>query len=147
MSDEIPPTDLLGDPLRELPDPRGRKKHRVTTENRLKVSVLRGAGRELDEIADVIGVSVPTLRKYYFSELNEGVAAERARSIMWLRDSAAGGNVSAQKAYIALLGAGYTLPKVDEPGDRLDKLGKKEGLRQAAKDGHAGTGWDGLVQH
>lgn len=145
--DEKPATDLLGDPLRDLPDPRGRKKHRVTPENRLKVSVLRAAGQTIAEIAEALGISAPTLRNYYFSELNQGVAAERARAVMWLRESAAAGNVSAQKAYLALLAAGNTLPKVEEMSERPDKLGKKEALREAAQSGHAGTGWDSLVQH
>ncbi|WP_298618631.1 hypothetical protein [uncultured Zoogloea sp.] len=147
MGDEIPELDLLGEPYREPADPRGRPKHRVTREKRKDVSALRAAGLSRDDIALVLGVSKPTLAKYYFAELNEGVAQERARALLWLRASAEGGNVSAQKAWIRVLADGQGAPAVPREIDPDLELGKKEKALRDAKAADQGSAWGELVRH
>jgi transcription initiation factor TFIIIB Brf1 subunit/transcription initiation factor TFIIB len=148
VSDEFPAKDLLGDPLREPRDPRGRKKHRVTDENRLKISALRADGRTQAEIAEAIGISEPTLREYYFRELQSGPAILRAQGMLRLCQIALCEDPSpaALKLLFARLDAGDTLPKAFRPPEeKAAKLGKKEQLQRAAEDGHAGTSWGGLL--
>lgn len=148
MSDEIGAVDLLGEPFRELRDGRGRPKHRVSEENRNKVSVLRAAGWLQKEIAEAIGVSEPTLREYYFSELDGGAIRARAEALWKLKQLALKeGNVSALKALLARFDAGNTLPKAvrfaqEEPAA---PKGKKEQLRDAAESGHRSTAWGSLL--
>lgn len=148
MGDELADVDLFGEPVGEPVDPRGRPKHRVTMENRSKVSALRASGMSRDDIAAVIEVSLPTLAKYYFAELNAGVARERAAAVMLLRTSAYSGNVTAQKAWLRLLADGQAVPPVAEPADPEMELGKKERALRAAQAGPAaGSSWGDLVRH
>lgn len=100
-----------------------------------------------DDIAAVIGVSAPTLAKYYFAELNEGVAKERAAALLWLRESAAGGNVSAQKAWIKVLADGQGVAPVRGDVDPEMQLGKKEKALRDAKSADQGSAWGDLVRH
>lgn len=146
--DEIPEVNLFGEPWNELPDRRGRKPHRFSSENRSKVRALRAAGFSRGDIADVLGISKPTLEKYYLFELNEGVAKERATAVMWLRDSAASGNVAAQKAYISLLEVGKAMvPTAPVVEDRKpERLGKKEERVLAANEAPPAE-WGDLIKH
>lgn len=148
MDDENPAVDLFGEPWNELPDRRGRKPHRWSAESRSKVRMLRAVGFSRAEIADVLGVSKPTLEKYYLFELNEGVAQERATAVGWLRESAAAGNVSAQKAYISLLEVGKAMvPTAPVAEDRKpERLGKKEERVLAANEAPPAE-WGDLIKH
>lgn len=100
-----------------------------------------------DDIAAVLGVSKPTLAKYYLSELNEGVAQERARALLWLRTSAEDGNVAAQKAWIRILADGQGAPPVPLAADPELELGKKERALREAKRADQGSSWGDLVKH
>ncbi|MEI9964393.1 MAG: hypothetical protein WDM92_06475 [Caulobacteraceae bacterium] len=72
MGENSEPTDLLGDALRPLPDKRGRRKLRFPVEVYERVEELLVAdGFRQDEIADAIGISEPTLRKYFRPELKK----------------------------------------------------------------------------
>ncbi|OQC19046.1 MAG: hypothetical protein BWX69_03058 [Planctomycetes bacterium ADurb.Bin069] len=148
MDEESGGRDLFGEPMGEPVDPRGRPKHRVTVENRIKVSALRAAGMSRDDIAAVIGISLPTLAKYYFDELAAGVARERAAALMNLRASASAGNVSAQKAWLRVLAEGQGAPPVPRPApDPEMELGKKERALRDAKTADRGSAWGDLVRH
>lgn len=100
-----------------------------------------------DDIAMVLGVSKPTLAKYYFIELNEGVAQERARALLWLRSSAEGGSVTAQKAWIKILADGQGVPPVAPAADPELELGKKAKALREAKTADQGSAWGDLVRH
>jgi hypothetical protein len=134
-------TDLLGDPMREARDPRGRKKLKVTNELREKVAVLRAAGMERDEIADAVGCSERTLRTYFLPELNEGRSEKRAAVIEALFAAAIGGSVSAAKAFLALGARADAIPPAPKP----EKLGKKEALLKASQTAHEGSEWGELL--
>lgn len=148
MSNDSEPTDLLGDPYRELPDPRGRKKHRITPENRNKVSILRAAGWLQKEIAVAIGISEPTLREYYFAELEHGGIMRRAEVLFTMHKiGVLEGQASILKAFASRLDAGDTLPKATRKRGEapVAPKGKKEKLQESAESGHEGTVWGGLL--
>lgn len=148
MSDDFPTTDLAGGPYQELPDPRGRKKHPVTDENRNKVKTLRAAGWLQREIAVAIGCSEPTLREYYFAELEHGGILRRAEVLYTMHKlGVVEGQPSILKAFAARLDAGDTLPKATRKrGDApVAPKGKKELLQEQAESGHEGTVWGRLL--
>lgn len=95
------PVDLLGDPLRALPDKRGRRKLRFHQEVYENVEVLAAGGLSHDDIADAVGISAPTLRKYFRPELGKAAARQRARVLAVLAKQADKGNVSAARAYLS----------------------------------------------
>jgi hypothetical protein len=131
--------DLLGDPVRPYVDPRGRPKVRVDNELRRRVAVLAAGGMTQAVIADVVGLSEPTLRQYFFAELHEGKAAKRAEVIEAMFEAAKAGNVTAQRAFLGLGEKGdMSAPprrRAAEP-----KLGKKEQLTRDAQKPLSGWG-------
>ena len=130
--------DLFGMPVRERKAGRGRPEHEWSQENSHKISLLLAVGHELADVAAVIGVSVPTLRKHYFSEL-EGrrVAAIRltAKQLYRLNREAEGGNVAAEKALLAMTDRERTKLASDRVAGRAaePRKGKKEQQAEAAK--------------
>lgn len=58
--------DLFGNPYRTAKKDAGRPEHIPTEENIINIMVLLAAGHTVNDIAKVVGVSVPTLRKHYF---------------------------------------------------------------------------------
>lgn len=95
--------DLLGDPIPKGHGKAGAPEHRVTSENINKIRLLVLAKWIAKDIADEIGISVPSLNKHYFK--NGSIKAARARSmaevkgrvLLQLQKEADGGSVSAQK--------------------------------------------------
>jgi DNA-binding CsgD family transcriptional regulator len=134
--------DLLGDPLRDVRDPRGRKKLKVTNDLREHVAVLRAGGMERDEIADAIGCSERTLRTYFLPELNEGKSVKRAEAIAKLFELGMAGSVPALKAFLALGVKADAIPRL--PRDA--KLGKKEQAKKDAHTAHQGGRWGALLE-
>lgn len=144
MADDFEAKDLLGDPLRPLPDKRGRRKLRFPAEVYETVEVLAAAGElSQDDIADAIGVSAPSLRKYFRPELVRGLARQKARALSLLAKAAEKGNVSAIKAYMAELdkrGAAAALKERERPAPRAAAKGKKEERQEAAASVASGGG-------
>lgn len=89
--------DLWGNPWTPEPDPRGRKRHRRSPQVAEQVALLKASGLTVEQIAARLVLSEPTLRKYYFRELDGGAALARAvlTEAMWKK--ARDGNVSAAK--------------------------------------------------
>jgi hypothetical protein len=134
--------DLFGDPIQPHADGRGRPEHRWSLENSNKVLLAFARQLSVKEAATAIGVSVPTLRKHYSSELAQREAAALRFEMVQLarlNDGAKAGSVAAEK----------------ELGRRLDKaalqqlsekvigrgrvakpaaIGKKEAALEAAKE-------------
>jgi hypothetical protein len=145
-----PPTDLLGDPWTEPRDPRGRKRHKRTAEIAEKVGLLRAADMTVEDIAARVGLSEPTLRKYYFRELGDGPAVARALVLEAMFDKAKAGNVSAARLMLAEFDKGDTAPPIRpqaaEPAARKEPpLGKKAQADVDAKTAHEDTGWGPLL--
>ena len=137
--------DLLGDPLQEHKDPRGRRKPRINNELRDRVAMLSAAGMDRQAIADAVGCSERTLRTYFLPELNEGKSAKRAEMLEALWIAGKGGNVAAMKAFLAFSDKADALPRVTAAA-KSPKLGKKEQAVRDAEDGHHESGWGGLLQ-
>lgn len=123
--------DLLGDPIPENHGKAGRDGHVATPKNYNKIKLLMVAGWTQKQIADELGLSVPTLRKHYFLSLTKGRAVSISRIkgqvMMALHEKAMSGNVAAmkelfrlvEKAELADLSAQLTKPKAPAP------IGKK----------------------
>lgn len=112
----------------------GRSEFEPTDEDREKVRVLKAGGMSNVGIADVIGISEPTLRKHFSSELDRATAKVRAELLMARYRSAMGGNVSAQNKMIEQVSAVDAQTKrVPEKTENKPKLGKKEEQKVAAQ--------------
>lgn len=126
--------DLLGDPLRPLPDKRGRRKLRFPVQVYEKVEVLAAGNLSQEEIADAVGISVRSLTKYFRRELDNGLARQEAESLALLAGEARKGNVSAIKAWRAELAkhrAAQSLRQRERP-TAAPRKGKKEERQEAA---------------
>lgn len=156
MADEKPLkppiSDLLGDPWTEPPDPRGRPAHVRNPQIAEKVALLRATGGTEQEIADRICLSVPTLKKYYFRELETGPTLLRAvlDESMWAKAKA--GSVSAARylnerlkdgaAAVPLARLQAAASSDEEAEDPADKsLGLKASANRDAKTAHEGSAW------
>lgn len=91
-----------------------------------------------DDIALAIGVTRNTLEKHYRDELNAGAVNRRLEVLDAMAKTALGGNVSAQKAFLALTAPGA------ESGQVAPK-GKKEQAAAEAKTAADGTDWEDLL--
>jgi hypothetical protein len=133
--------DLFGDPVAANFGGRGRPEHLPTQQNRNRVSMLVGLGWSNERIAGAMLISLPTLRKHYFSELKlRGVARDRldARLAMKLWQQVEGGNVGAMREFQKLLDRndlmqyGQTRPPLADEAP-AEKLGKKDAAVMAAR--------------
>ncbi|MGV1913849.1 hypothetical protein [Agrobacterium vitis] len=112
----------------------GRSEFEPTDEDREKVRVLKAGGMSNVGIADVVGISEPTLRKHFSSELDRATAKVRAELLMARYRSAMGGNVSAQNKMIEQVSAVDAQTKrAPEKAESKPKLGKKEEQKAAAQ--------------
>lgn len=141
MADGNSETDLFGDPIVEPQEGRGRPEHRWTLKNSNKVLLAFARGRTPKEVALAIGVSVPTLRKHYFSELEQRQAAHlrfEATQLHRLNEAAKSGNVAAEKELMKAMEKArleQLRDRVATRGERsaaAPKMGKKEQRRAAA---------------
>lgn len=143
--------DLFGDPVPRNWGERGRPEHVASQQNRSQVSLLVALGWSNARIAAALFITIPTLRKHYFSELKfRDTARDRliAGLGMKLLQQVNAGNVAAMKElqkFIErndLMLYGQTAP---QPGkgkvkdDKPDKLGKKEAALIAAQQPNAET--------
>lgn len=144
MVDEVLVTDLFGDTVALRREGRGRPEHVWSLENSNKVLLAFARGLTVKQAAMAVGVSVPTLRKVYFSEVAK---RDRARLSMEmtqlarLNKLAEAGNVSAEKELLKqmerlrLRDQQQTL--APPPTEKAPNKGKKEAAIEAA---HAAGG-------
>lgn len=120
----------------------GRPEHVPSADQRVRVEILAAARWPQWRIAQAIGVSEPTLRECYAQELEVGGARREADLLVATYQAAAGGNISAVKAFL-----GPVRPLEDPPEPRPDPVGKKAAAEAAAAQiGSAGR-WAGLLPH
>ena len=147
--------DLFGDPVAANHGGRGRPQHVPTLENRNRVNMLLACGWSNERIAGALRVTLPTLRKHYFSELkSRAVARDRLDAAVMMRawDGVQKGNVSAIRLFGHLLerndlmNFGQAIKPRDAaradapaPEAKAPKLGKKEAAVVAAHSPDAGT--------
>lgn len=134
---------------------RGRPEFRPTDKQRDSVEIYISAGMSKEDIAVVVGISVPTLDKHFRDELAHGGARKRAEVVEMLFESGRKGNVSAQKHLHAVTGVQAAAAEWEAaagPGKAPVKasaskaLGKKEQLQIAAATAGHGSEWgDDLV--
>lgn len=137
--------DLFGDPVIHRDKSRGRPAHERTERNANKVSLLFAMGHEVKEVAAALGITQPTLRKHYFSEVTQRDAMRlkvRAEVYADLFAQAKGGNVGAMKKLLdlvergdlAALNAAVKNRKPDEKkASPSPKMGKKQEQQLAAE--------------
>lgn len=133
--------DLFGDPVLPRREGRGRPEHVWTLENSNKVLLAFARGLTVKEAAVAIGVSAPTLRKVYFSEVAKRTDAKvrmEMTQLARLNGLAAAGNVSAEKELFKQMEKMRQRDQVraaaPAPTVKPEKLGKKEAARRAAEE-------------
>ena len=145
--------DLLGDPIPVGRGRAGRPEHMPTAENRAFVTLLLASERKPEDIAAALGVSMPTLRKHYFSELAKrstqrlrvkGRLLVSAMTKAMAQDMGAIKFVNAEMDKAALGTAAAAVPakaRAEPP------VGKKEQQRQRAYEAGKGSEWGDLTRH
>lgn len=137
--------DLFGDPVIFREAKRGRPEHVRTDRNAQKVALLFALGHEVKDVAAALGITQPTLRKHYFSEVQQREAMRlklKAEVMAGLFDQAKAGNVGAMKKLLdqvekgellALSSAVKNRKTPDAPKPRTVPVGKKQELQLAAE--------------
>lgn len=144
--------DLFGDPIPANHGGRGRPEHVPTIENRNRVNMLLAMGWSNERIAAALRVTLPTLRKHYFSELKyRAVARDRLDAVLLMKafEAAEKGRLGPFLKLVErndLMNFGQTSrPRVAETAaaepkpEKAPKLGKKEEALLAAHQPNAGT--------
>jgi len=124
-----PAFDLLGDPIPPNFGRRGRPPHIPTKENSNKIMLLLAQGWTDARIAGALGITVPTLKKHYFSVLKaRDVARDRVEAIglisLWNMGRA--GNVAAMKEYFRRHDSVMGDVFADQVDQETKRMGKKE---------------------
>lgn len=119
----------------------GRPPYEPTEKHRAQVSLLAAMGIPDYDIAKVMQLSGPTLRKYFAHELEVGHIQANAKVAQSLFKQATDQTKPSVAAAIFWLKcrAGWR-------EDAVADIGKKEQVQQAAETAHHGTGWDSLLQ-
>ncbi len=145
--------DLFGNPWVDAPAKRGRPPHVVTMKTRNRVNMLVALGWTNPRIACAMGVTLPTLHKYYFYELKQrDVARDRLelRRLEMAWELAEGGNVGAFKEFGRLMERNDAMVadrafRGEEPTEarptKSEKVGKKELAQAAAEQAEASPTW------
>lgn len=121
----------------------GRPPHQPTDESREKVAILAGGGMSHEDIALVVGVSRPTLEKWYEHELSIGAQEKRAAVMQAVFESATRkGNVAAAKLFMSHEPR-LAAPPLQEEEPVVE--GKKAKAAADAKTAASGTEWDELL--
>lgn len=108
----------------------GRPAFDATDEQREKVRVLKAGGMSNEAISVAIGISEPTMLKYFSSDIEVGAAKVTAEIMMARYNAAKAGNVRAQDKVLELAGA---VRAQDRRAPAEPKPGKKQ-ERQAAAE-------------
>ncbi len=119
---------------------RGRPAHVWDRRNSVRICNLFACGHTVETVAKVIGISQPTLRKVYFSEVEQRdimALKVKADQLARLTDEAIKGNVAAEKALAGMIQAEQLRLLGDAVQARgrtpaAPKLGKKDQQREAA---------------
>jgi hypothetical protein len=126
-----------------MTEQRGRPPHEPTAAIRKQVDALKGYGVTEFDIARVIGISVPTLLKYYREEIETAAIRANARVAQSLFHMATHGNVAAAIFWLK------TQARWSEPPKEFIQVGdptKKELAVEAARTAGDGTRWGELLQ-
>lgn len=130
--------DLFGDPVPANRGRKGRPEHVPTKENCNKVKMLLALGWRPDDVAGALGITAPTLRKHYSSELRQRDRQRlrlRARLKMLLWGQCEVGNVTAIKEFVRQMEAAEAARASAEfVGERAPVEGKKVAAAREARE-------------
>lgn len=143
-------TDLFGEPWVEPKDPRGRKRHKRCAQVAEIIAKSRADGLPIEQIELRTGLSAPTLRKYYFRELDNGQAIIRAGIVSAVFDKALTGNAASAKLALAILEKGdaaVPVARAPRAAPAAPPPGKKALAEAEAHTAHEGTEWGDLLRH
>ena len=143
MGDEV--FDLFGNPVRPGKGERGRPAFEVTERNRNKVKMLLAQGKSNPIIADAIGCSLATLKRYFRAELQEREKARaqmEAEQMLVVWEAASKGNVGAMRLFVQLMDRNDRMEAERTVAEKApvaapqaaDRLGKKAMVRAQAHD-------------
>lgn len=142
--------DLFGQPVLDGQGKRGRPPYQPSEKDRNKIKLLLALGWSIDRMANGIGVSPATLKRYFRAELKErGKMRDRldARRYEIAMEQANAGNVAALKELGKMIErSDMTLADAriaDAQADKAakEKVGKKEAAKEAAKSAGEGSSW------
>lgn len=110
---------------------------------RRKVAVAAGGGMSHEEIAIALGVSRPTLEKYFEHELSVGAQQKRMAVLLAMEKAAKKGSVAAARFYTQ-----NPIRIASEEGDEPlpPPVGKKAQANADAKTADEGTEWERLLR-
>lgn len=136
--------DLLGDPVTEIRDPRGRRSAvgsaGIRKEVQKVIMSLRAAGQSQEQIAEYLQMDVKTLRKYFSRELDHGATLLEGLAMQVLVKRMLDGSVSAAKQVLTVAGL-RSAPRAAKPeAPKKEVVGKKAALTEAARNPDAGWG-------
>lgn len=136
--------DLLGDPIKAIRDPRGRRSavgsEGIRKEVQRVVMSLKAAGQSQEQIAEYLRMDVKTLRKYFSRELDHGATLLEGLAMQVLVKRMLDGSVSAAKQVLAIAGPRSAPQTGKGAGAKPEPLGKKAALAEAARKPDAGWG-------
>ncbi len=140
MADGILGHDLFGDPVLPTKEGPGRPETVWCREKSNTVLLAFARGLSVREAAIAIGLSGPTLRKVYFSEVakrNQAKLRMEMKQLSRLNDQAEAGNVAAEKELIKQLDRMRQRDQQQQVAPaptKAPKLGKKEQAKAAAQE-------------
>lgn len=99
-----------------------------------------------ENIALAIGISKPTLEKYFEQELSVGASRRRMELLESLHKAGRDGSVSAAKAYLALEPRVAAPPEEPQPDPAGVPVGKKAKAKAEAVTAAEGSEWQNLLK-
>lgn len=126
--------------------PKGRPPHKPTDEQRRMVEAMAGFGIPESKIALVIGITDPTLRLHYATEIARGAATVEAKLAGNLLRLSNGSDGTALKATIFALTTRFGWSAYAPPPlPKEEPIGKKAAAQIEAQTAHEDTGWGQLL--
>ena len=149
-------TDLFGHPVSANHGKPGRPPLQINSEDRDIVEVGLARGWSNQRIANAIGISVPSLKRYFRSALRQRDVMrdklELAANARTVRAAIEDGNMTAMKLLRemldrdALMGRKRDLERQQQEAEAAGiGLGKKEAAQRAAEEAATNDGWGDLL--
>ncbi len=129
------------------PKKNGRPQYAPTDKERAQCKALAGMGVPHTDIAIVLQISAPTLRRHFRSELDSGAIEANAKVAQSLFKQATDAHKPSVVACIFWLKtrAGWAETGAAPRPQREEAPGKKEQQNRAARTAQTGTEWEGLL--
>ena len=145
------PFDLLGHPVPANKGAKARPQHAPTAENLEKLVLLYGMGKSDAACASAIGVSIPTMKKYYFASPELQRVRRNAQLYLEgellarLNRQSLDGNTSATEKLFKRLDKARLGEVAPAPAKPKRRKGLKDERREAAYEAGQNTDWADLL--